>query len=254
MARIEALAEQIREALRLRQEALEEAAALVAAKVVHWFAIGKANGWKSEKLADYLVDDCYGTSEKTSNDSTGTPVLRMGNIQNGRLDLNDLKYLHLTERDRERLLLEDGDILVNRTNSAELVGKCAVFNLLGEYSFASYLIRLRVDQNRTDPKLVAAYINSPMGRSFMLAEKRQMAGQANVNATKLKALPISLPQLDEQHRIVAELDALQAQVDSLKRAQAETAAELDTLLPAVLDKAFRGGVMGLTADYRTVSR
>ena len=67
-----------------------------------------------------------------------------------------------------------------------------------------------------------------------------MTGQANVNATKLKALPIALPALPEQRRIVAELDALQAEVDALKRLQAETAAELDALLPAILDRAFKG--------------
>lgn len=67
-----------------------------------------------------------------------------------------------------------------------------------------------------------------------------MTGQANVNATKLKALPIALPSILEQRRIVAELDALQAEVDALKRLQAGTAAELDALLPAILDRAFKG--------------
>ena len=67
-----------------------------------------------------------------------------------------------------------------------------------------------------------------------------MTGQANVNSKKLKSLPIALPPLFEQRRIVAELDALQAEVDALKRLQAETAAELDALLPSILDKAFKG--------------
>jgi type I restriction enzyme S subunit len=74
----------------------------------------------------------------------------------------------------------------------------------------------------------------------MLKEKTQMTGQANVNAKKLRALPIALPSLSEQHHIVAYLDDLQAKVDSLKQLQAETAAELDALLPSVLDRAFKG--------------
>jgi type I restriction enzyme S subunit len=74
----------------------------------------------------------------------------------------------------------------------------------------------------------------------MFSERRQMTGQANVNATKLRALPIPLPPIPEQRRIVAELDALQAEVDALKRLQSETAAELDALLPAILDRAFKG--------------
>jgi len=164
----------------------------------------------------------------------------MGNIQNGRLDLRDLKYLDLSDKDRAKLILAEGDILVNRTNSAELVGKCAVFGLDGEYAFASYLIRLRLDKARAKPRLVASYINSPAGRAYMFSERKQMTGQANVNATKLKALPITLPPLPEQRRIVGYLDDLQAKVDALRRLQAETAAEIDALLPSILDKAFKG--------------
>jgi type I restriction enzyme S subunit len=164
----------------------------------------------------------------------------MGNIQNGRLDLRNLKYLHIAEKDRAKLVLKRGDIVVNRTNSAELVGKCAVFDEERDFAYASYLIRLRLDTDKADPRLVASFINSPAGRAYMFSERKQMTGQANVNATKLKALPIALPSLPEQRRIVAELDALQAEVDALKRLQAETAAELDALLPSILDRAFKG--------------
>lgn len=240
VARIEVLAAQIAEARSLRHQAAEEAEALVASRVSQLFGDGPRHGWKAGVLGDYVTDDCYGTSEKTSNDDSGTPVLRMGNIQDGQLDFRDLKYLHLSEKDRRKLLLERGDIVVNRTNSAELVGKCAVFEAEGEFAFASYLIRLRLDREQAEPRLVAAFINSPLGRAYMLSEKKQMTGQANVNSTKLKALPISLSSLHEQRRIVAELDGLQARVDALKRLQAETAAELDALLPSVLAKAFRG--------------
>jgi type I restriction enzyme S subunit len=156
------------------------------------------------------------------------------------LDLRNLKYLHIVDKDRAKFVLKRGDILVNRTNSAELVGKCAVFDLKRDFAFASYLIRLRLDTNKADPCLVAAYINSPADRAYMFSERKQMTGQANVNATKLRALPIALPKLAEQRRIVAELDALQAEMDAVKRLQAETATELDALLPSILDKAFKG--------------
>lgn len=240
VARIEELSAQIHEARKLRKEAAEEAEALVATRIKMMFDSGKTAGWSNGILGDYVIGDCYGTSEKTHEDALATPVLRMGNIQNGILDIRNLKYLHIPEKDRNKLILRRGDIVVNRTNSAELVGKCAVFDLEGEFSFASYLIRLRLDQTQADPRLVAAYINSPGGRAYMFSEKKQMTGQANVNSTKLKALPLSLPPLPEQRRIVAELDALQAEVDALKRLQAETSAELDALLPAILDRAFKG--------------
>jgi type I restriction enzyme, S subunit len=240
VARIEELAAQIHEARTLRHQAAEEAGALVAKQIEALFEHGQKSGWKSGCLGDYVVDDCYGTSEKTHDDSSATPVLRMGNIQNGRLDTRHLKYLHIAEKERAKLLLKRGDILVNRTNSAQLVGKCAVFDLDRDFAFASYLIRLRLDTDNAEPRLVASYINSPAGRAYMFSERKQMTGQANVNATKLKALPIALPPLTEQRRMGAELDALQAEVGALKRLQAETAAELDALLPSILDKAFKG--------------
>jgi len=240
VARIEEVAAQVHEARAFRRQALQGADMLVTSRVSHVFASAPGKGWPDGMLDDYVLEDCYGTSDKTTDDDTGIPILRMGNIQNGCLNLRDLKFLHLDAKDRVKLLLKHGDILVNRTNSAELVGKCAVFDVDGDFAFASYLIRLRLDRERALPRLIAAYINSPLGRAYMLSEKRQMTGQANVNSTKLKALPIALPPLPEQHRIVAELDALQAEVDGLKHLQSETAGELDALLPAVLNRAFAG--------------
>ena len=158
MARIEALAAKINEARSLRQYAAEEGKTLVANEIRTRFDKGEKSGWTRGTLGDYVIDDCYGTSEKTHDDDSGTPVLRMGNIQNGRLDLRDLKYLHVTGRDRKKLLLKRGDILVNRTNSAELVGKCAVFDSECDFAFASYLIRLRLD-NATSGPLVGCFLH-----------------------------------------------------------------------------------------------
>jgi type I restriction enzyme S subunit len=240
VARIEELAAKIEEARGLRKLTVEETEVIVATEIASLFSIGANDGWAKATLGDYVIDCCYGTSEKTTDDDSGIPILRMGNIQSGRLNYRDLKYLHLSEGERERLILKRGDILVNRTNSAELVGKCAVFDSDSEFAFASYLIRLRLDTNRANPNLVAAYINSTAGRVYMFRERKQMTGQANVNSSKLKALPFFLPPISKQHRVVAYLDDLEANVDSLKRLQYETAAELDALLPSVLDKAFEG--------------
>ena len=240
VAKIDRLAEKIEEARGVRERSAVELDTSAASTVQGIFDGAHDPCWTKGDLGDYVVDVRYGTSDKTNDDATGTPILRMGNIQNGSLDTKDLKYLHLSSRDRERLHLEGGDVLVNRTNSAELVGKCAVFDREGDWGFASYIIRIRLDQKRADPILVARYINSPIGRQYMFRERKQMTGQANVNSKKLKALPISLPPLPEQRRIVTYLDDLQAKVDAIKALQAKTAAELDALLPSILDKAFKG--------------
>jgi type I restriction enzyme S subunit len=238
--KIAELAAKIERARELQERAAWGTETLLSSEISHLFLKGREKGLTIGHLGDYVIDDCYGTSEKATDDISGTPILRMGNIQNGRLDLRGLKYLHLNAKDRTRLILEKGDILVNRTNSAELVGKCAVFDLEGEYAFASYLIRLRLDKKRAEPRLVALYINSPTGRAYMFTERKQMTGQANVNATKLKALPIALPSLEEQRRIVTYLNNLEAKVDRLRQLQTRTAVEIGALLPSVLDKAFKG--------------
>jgi len=240
VARIEELATLIEEARGLRVKAREEAEALAAAAVVELFTTQQDNDWADYRLGDLVTEFRYGTSEKAHVEPSGIPILRMGNIQDGRLDLTDLKYLYLADRDKEKLVLQLGDVLVNRTNSPELVGKCAVFEEKDEYTFASYLIRLRVDLTKAVPQLVAAYINSPIGRAYMFSHRKQMTGQANVNTKTLKAMPISLPPVEEQRGIVAYLDGLQAQVDELTALQDATQTELDALLPSVLDRAFQG--------------
>jgi type I restriction enzyme S subunit len=147
----------------------------------------------------------YGSSAKTSEADAGVPVLRMGNIVDGNLDLSTLKYLPDSHEEFPRLLLRPGDLLFNRTNSPELVGKTAVFNGRPEKcSFASYLIRVRLASGCM-PEFVSAFINSAHGRRWVKAVATQQVGQANVNGTKLQNLLIPLPPIVEQERIVSEL-------------------------------------------------
>lgn len=144
----------------------------------------------------------YGTSEKANGKDSGIPVIRMGNIVSGILDLSDLKYIELSKNEHVKLLLRKGDILFNRTNSKELVGKCAVFNEEGDYVFASYLIRIRTDNQKAAPEFVAHVINSPIGRRQIDALSRQIIGQANINSEELRSLQIPLPPLKMQHEIM----------------------------------------------------
>jgi type I restriction enzyme S subunit len=240
VAKIEKLACKIKNAKTLRNKNNVATERLVDSAIVRIFKHDQDTLWVDGCLGDYVVDDCYGTSEKTHVERIGYPILRMGNIQNGTLDVRDLRYLQIAGKDFAKWILQPGDILVNRTNSAELVGKCAVFNLDGKWGFASYLIRLRLDRDKAHPDLVARYINSSLGREYMFRERKQMTGQANVNAKKLKALPLRLPPFRQQEKVIENLDCLQAKVDDLKAQQAKTADALDAMLPSILDRAFRG--------------
>ena len=181
----------------------------------------------------------YGTSSKAGSDATGIPVLRMGNIRDGNLDLNDLKYLSVQDVDVPKTLLEHGDLLFNRTNSAELVGKSAVFKGTPSPScFASYLIRVAFNDLR--PEFACAYMNSEHGRRYISQVRSQQVGQANVNGTKLAAMPIPLPPLPEQHRIVAEVERRLSVIQQTEATVDANLARAERLRQSILKQAFSG--------------
>jgi restriction endonuclease S subunit len=154
------------------------------------------------KLKDSLAWVQYGISERATAEVVGVPMLRMLNLQDGDWDISNLKYIAKDERERQPYLLNHGDILFNRTNSKELVGKCNVFNLPGEYVFASYLMRVRLrDNSELRPEYVVAYLGSSLGRIQIDAVSRQIAGMSNINAEEVRDLLIPIPPRSVQDRI-----------------------------------------------------
>lgn len=196
----------------------------------------KTTEWKKSTLEQHIQEINYGTSEKTK-DFGKIPVFRMGDIQEGKLTFNNFKYLN--KINDEKLILKKGDLLFNRTNSAELVGKSAVFNHEGSYSFASYIIKVRFDTS-LDSNFICYYINSPKGRNWAKTQISQQVGQANINGTKLKNLPFPLPTLPEQQRIVEEIEKRFAVADVLEKAVNEGLEKADKLKQSILKKAFEG--------------
>jgi len=185
-------------------------------------------------LGSILTMVQYGTSQKANSDGRGTPILRINNIKDGQIDTGDLKHLELTGRELDSLRLEDGDILIIRTSgSRDLVGTCAVFRGTDPFVFASYLIRLRVDQAQADSSYVAWVINSPIGRQQVNAISRQIM-QNNINSEEIRSLEIPLPPLDVQQKIMAEVQAGLAEIAQLResaKVQADAArAEVERMI------------------------
>lgn len=149
----------------------------------------------------------YGISERATEKPIGTKILRMNNLQASGWDLTNLKYIQLNAETEEQFLLEKGDILFNRTNSKELVGKCDVFNEEGAWVFASYLIRVRLNESEALPHFVSDFLNTKAGRVQIDRVSRQIIGMSNVNAEELRDLLIPLPPLDIQRALVAEMEA-----------------------------------------------
>nr|GEY80048.1 hypothetical protein [Tanacetum cinerariifolium] len=216
-----------------------QAGALFAEEAVEG-PFGIPASWVWCRLGDISDNVEYGTSEKASLDSKGVPVLRMNNIQNGEVLVDNLKYLPKDAADLPKLFLQTNDLLFNRTNSAELVGKAGIYK--GEsnkMTFASYLIRVQFPVAAT-AYFANYYINSLLCRlteiePFVI----QQNGQANFNGTKLKDIRIPLPPLAEHHRIVAKLEQLLGHCDALEQRIRTSRRLAEQLLATALREALR---------------
>ncbi|MCS7365211.1 MAG: restriction endonuclease subunit S [archaeon GB-1867-035] len=161
--------------------------------------------WKVVRLGDTLDLCQYGLSIKM--DRQGKyPIIRMDEIEDGYVVPRITKYVNLDEKTFRMFKLEKGDILFNRTNSYELVGRTGIFLLDGNYVFASYLIRLRVKRDIADPHFLTFYMIFSHNRLRQLATRA--VHQANINATNLRKFKVPLPPLEEQKRIAEILSSI----------------------------------------------
>ena len=161
------------------------------------------DSWEWTTIGTTCINIQYGSSRKS--ESTGTmAVLRMGNIQNGRIDTQKLVYTS----DKEEIAhypLEYNDLLFNRTNSKELVGKTAIYKSEVPAIYAGYLIRIT-------PLIDSDYLNYVMQTQFYWVYcqnvRSDAIGQSNINAEKLKNFIYPLPPLHEQKRIAKKLNSI----------------------------------------------
>ncbi len=189
------------------------------------------------KLKNTGTTFSYGSSAKSS--LTGeTPVLRMGNIQNGKLDWSDLVYTSNKE-EIEKYALFKGDVLFNRTNSPELVGKTAVYEGEQQAIYAGYLIRVKCG-----PKILPNYLNyclnSPAGRDYCWSVKSDGVSQSNINAKKLGDFEFFCPPVLEQKEIIKKVQNLLCILDMLEASLCRTEKKLEQLKQSILTKAFSG--------------
>jgi type I restriction enzyme, S subunit len=173
------------------------------------------SSWRVSTVGDEADVVEYGSGAKASptQSSDAIPVLRMGNVRDGRISWGSLKYLPGDHPDVKKLPLASGDLLFNRTNSAELVGKSAVFGGEREATFASYLIRVRFGRE-LNPRWASSVINSLYGRAYVESVVSQQVGQANVNGTKLRGFPLPVPPRSIQDEVV---DTIAGQDNAARR-------------------------------------
>ncbi len=243
VARVDALARRVEEARGLRRAAVEEAEA-TPNSVLSAIVSELGARFATRALGELIVEAGYGTSVKCDVERSigAIPVLRIPNVASEKISWTDLKFGMLNASEFAKTRIEQGDILVVRTNgSRDLVGRCAVVPDLPETaSFASYMIRLRCNKELIDPYFLQMVLRQQRTAGDLIDFARTTAGQYNVSLGRLRNTQVSLPPRSVQRRIVASLDGLQAKVDELRRLQAETQKELDALLPSILAKAFAG--------------
>ena len=164
--------------------------------------------WEVVRLGEILESTTYGTSEPLSTRGEMV-VLRMNNLQNGEIDLSEVRRADLSKKEVHELNLVPGDILFNRTNSLDLVGKVGIVRNLPELiSFASYPIRLRAVASRANSFWLSALLWSPNYQSRIRKFATPGVSQANTNPTSLRSLTIPLPPLQEQEATAKLLDGV----------------------------------------------
>ena len=163
--------------------------------------IKNPKGWEIVTIRDVITEARYGTS-KPSVEGGRYPYLRMNNLTaDGHLDLNDLKYIDIPDNEIEKCIVRKGDVLFNRTNSIELVGKTAVFDLSEDMVIAGYIIRVRLNE-KILPEVLAQYMNLEALKKILRGMAKGAVNQANINAQEFQSIKIYLPDMELQNQFV----------------------------------------------------
>jgi type I restriction enzyme S subunit len=172
--------------------------------------------WEVARLGDKLTEAQYGLSAKGA-ESGKYALLRMTNQRQGRISSENLQHVELTRAQFEKFRLVRKDILFNRTNSFDLVGRTAIFDIEGDFVFASYLIRLRTDSSMLRPHFLNHYFNCDQTQIRLKSIATRAVSQSNISASRLRGFVVPVPKPDEQDEIVSILDAIDAKLESHAR-------------------------------------
>ena len=203
--------------------------------------------WEVTAIDDVAVSTQYGLSMRGRTSGT-YPILRMNCQEDGKVHYRDLQFVDLDSESYGRFRVRPGDLLFNRTNSIDLVGRMAIIDDDRPAVFASYLVRLVVDADRCIPEFLNYFMNWPGTQGEIKKLASRAVGQANINATKLRTVLFPLPDLDEQRSIIAVLDAVDRKIDLHLRRRAV----LEELFKALLHKLMAGEVRAGELSLATV--
>ena len=218
-----------------RQQELEKLDELIKARFVEMFGVYPANpmGWEIVTIRDVVTDVRYGSS-RPAVDGGKYPYLRMNNITyGGELDLSDIKYIDVPDNELDKCTIRRGDVLFNRTNSKELVGKTCVYDRDEMMVLAGFVIRVRVN-GCILPEFLSAFLNTDFSKQMLFGMCKTAIGQANINAQELQNIRLYLPPVDLQQRYVQ----LKKEIDKSKVAVQKALEEAQLLFDSLMQKYF----------------
>ena len=219
----------------LRKEEIASLDELVKSRFIELFGDPIANqfGWDTTNIGAIVTEVRYGTS-RPAVENGKYPYLRMNNLTfDGHLDLKDLKRIDIPEEEIEKCIVRKGDVLFNRTNSVELVGKTCVFDLDEEMVIAGYIIRVRLGQKMI-PTVFSAFMNSQPIKELLRGMAKGAVHQANINAQELQSIRIYWPPIDLQEQFAAFVE----QTDKSKLAVQKALEELEILKKSLMQQYF----------------
>lgn len=238
VARIEEFAAKLEQAQGLRAAAQDELSALRSSRSRSIFETLSSESTHLESACVAIIDNLHSNPAYIENGTV--PCIRSPDVGYGTLNLagarrtDENEYMRRTVRGEPQA----GDIVLVREGGG--TGKCALVEPGQKFSLGQRVMMLRPDQDKVRPRFFLHQLLSPTIQEGQIRPLSKGSASPHLNIGALRRFPFALPNFDMQDRIVVELDALQTRVDAVKALQTETAAELDAMLPAILDKAFKG--------------
>ena len=223
------------ELITLRKQQLVKLDELVKARFVEMFGTYPANPfeWDTGKIKDAVLDVRYGSS-RPAVEGGKYPYLRMNNITyDGKLDLTDVKKIDVPDNELDRCTVRRGDVLFNRTNSKELVGKTCVYNRDEPMILAGFVIRVRVNQ-RILPEFLSAFLNTDFSKQMLQGMCKSAIGQANINAKEMQNIGLYFPPLSLQNEFAAFVE----RVDQQKQTVQQSLEKLELMKKALMQEYF----------------
>ena len=221
---------------RLCHYALQMCDEIVPAAFLQFFDDPRTNprGWEETIVDEVLEWSQYGTSQKFSSSPPGYPILGMANItEDGRVSLSPRNFVDLSPETFEELKLRSGDVIFNRTNSTDLVGKTACWRLKRDAVLASYLVRLRLKSNVL-PEFFVALLNTRYFKSLFQERCKKAVGQSNISPTLLREFRLYVPPITLQVKFAAFVD----QHERYRAVHLEAFRQADHLFQTLLHQAF----------------